>query len=47
VRITLWDNWIRENLSLLEGAAEKAEPDNVMPWSRLNAAFLEILRIGD
>ena len=47
VRIVIWDNWIQENLALLEGAAENAEPDNKMPWFRLNAAFLEILAHED
>ena len=47
VRIVLWDNWIQENLALLEGAAENAEPDNKMPWSRLNTAFLDILAHED
>jgi len=47
VRIVIWDNWIQENLALLEGAAENAEPDNKMPWSRLNTAFLDILAHED
>ena len=42
-RIAIWDKWIQENLAQLENIAELADLNNVMPWARLNAAFLEIL----